>query len=400
MISLDQPADATPVLDEETRKSIFKDTLRATVSFEFAMRLQGGIFNNFAVEVLDIQPGQLGLVKGLNEVPGLFTAPLAIFAGYFRENVWAGICILMGSLGLFIYAATFAFPTLILATLVLSVGFHLFYPVQSSIIMKSQLPHERATKLGLLNSGASAAALVSYFIVIMISRYVSKVNYSLMHTAAAVIALVGGVLTMTRKVTNTSIVRRKMEFNRKYISYYTMTMLSGARRHITMTFAGFLLVQAFHTPVSTMVLLSALSSLVSIFTRPAIGRLIDHWGEQRCLMVNYLLVVPIFLSYAFVKSPLLLFIAYVIDNSTGGFDVAIQTHMGKIAPHDALSNAYAMGSTIMHIGGVSVPIVGGLLWDVAGAPSVFIMGTGFALVALWYSQQLDRIERTVRAMAA
>jgi len=391
--------DRPHILDKETRKGIFRDTLRATVSFEFAMRLQQGIFNNFAVEVLRIQPAELGIVRGINEIPGLLTAPLAVLAGYFRENTWAGICILIGALGLVFYASTSTYSMLILATITFSIGFHLFYPVQSSIIMKSQLPEERATKMGQMNSGAAAAALVSYFIVIMVTRYVSKVNYSLLHGAAAAIALVGGLLVMMRKGTSTAIARRKMEFNKRYMSYYTLTMLSGARRHITMTFAGFLLVQTYKTPVSTMVLLAAISSLIAIFTRPAIGRLIDSWGEQRSLMVNYLIVIPIFLSYAFIKWPLFLFAAYIVDNATGGFDVAIQTHMGKIAPHDALSNAYAMGSTMTHITGVSVPILGGFLWDVAGAPTVFLMGTCFAGVALWFSQQLDRIERNIKTTA-
>lgn len=395
---MEQSSNPTPVLDANTRSGIFKDTLRATVSFEFALRLQQGIFNNFAVEVLNIQPAQMGLIRGLNEVPGLLTAPLAVFAGYFKENVWAGICILIGALGLLIYSMTYTFPTLILATLVFSVGFHLFYPVQSSIIMKSQLPEERATKMGMLNSGAAAAALVSYFIVIMITRYVPKVNYSLMHIAAAAIALVGGLTVMTRKVTNTGITRRKMEFSLRYKSYYIMTMLSGARRHVTMAFAGFLLVQVYRTPVSTMVILSALSSLVSIFTRRAIGRLIDRFGEQKCLMVNYLIAAPIFMAYAFVKWPVLLFVAYIADMASGGFDVAIQTHLGKIAPRESISNSFAMGSTIMHISGVAVPMIGGIVWDLFGAPYVFVMGTGFAALALWYSQQLERIERSVRAM--
>jgi MFS family permease len=139
--------------------------------------------------------------------------------------------------------------------------------------------------------------------------------------------------------------------------------------------------------------------LIAIFTRPAIGRLIDRWGEQRSLMVNYLIVIPIFLCYAFIKWPLFLFLAHIVDNATNGFDVAIQTHMGKIAPPDALANAYAMGSTMTHITGVSVPMLGGFLWDVAGAPTVFLMGTCFAGLSLWYSQQLDRVERTIKATA-
>jgi predicted MFS family arabinose efflux permease len=397
---LSQPDSKTPVLDEASRKSIFSDVLRATVSFEFAMRIQNGIFNNFAVEALHIGPAELGLVRGINEVPGLLTAPLAILSGYFKENVWAGICILMGSIGLVCYALTTNFSMLLLATIVFSTSFHLFYPVQSSIIMKSQLPEERATKMGMINSGAAAAALVSYIVVIAVSKLSAQVNFRMMHFAAALVALIGGITVMLRKGTGTGGAKRSIEFNKNYKSYYILTLLSGARRHITMTFAGFLLVQTWHTSVTTMVVLAAISSLVSIFTRPAIGKLIDNFGEQKCLVVNYLITIPLFVCYAFLKVPLLLYAAYVLDSGTQGFDVAIQTHMGKIGKPESLSSAYAMGSTIMHISGVSVPALGGIIWEKFGAPVVFVLGIGFALAALWYSLQLDRIEKHVKGIAA
>jgi MFS family permease len=393
------PASKTLQLDEPTRKSIFNDILRATVSLEFATRLQQGIFNNFAVEVLHIQPAQLGLVQGLRELPGLLSAPMAFFSQYFAENVWAAISILLTGVGLVLYAFTGTFPMLILATLVFSTGFHLFYPVQSSIVMKSQLPEERATKLGLLNSGAAVGSLVAFFLVLVLSKYVPRVNYSFMHLMAAAAAGIGGFLVLSRKIPSSGSGAKAVEFNPRYMSYYVLTLLSGGRRHITMTFAGFLLVQTFHTPVGTMVLLSAVSSLVAIFTRPWIGKLIDRWGEQKSLILNYGIIVPIFLAYGFLKLPLLLYIAYIVDNGSIGFDVAISTHLGKIAPKESLSSAFSMGQTINHISGVSVPMVGGYVWDLVGSRTVFVAGSVLALVSLWYSSRLDSVERSLKPLA-
>ncbi len=382
-------------VDQESRESIFRYVFNATVALELGLGLQRGIFNNFVVEVLGIQPTQLGFVQGIREVPGLLTAPLALVSGFFRENVWAGVCILVASLGLLLHVVTFSFPMLVLATLVVSTGFHLFYPVQQSIIVKSSLPRERATRMGKLNSGAAGASLVSLLAVMALSRLGGATRYGLLHLVASGVALVGGLMVLARKMPGAKVERSAMNYDPKYMSYYILTLLGGARRHVTMTFGGYLLVEVFKTSVSTMVLLTAISSLIAIFTRPLIGRIIDQWGEQRSLVVNYSLVACLFVSYAFLKSSIPLYIVYILDNGLVGFDVAITTHLGKIAPKEVLSSAYAMGSTINHITGVSVPMLGGFLWDKVGAAAVFFAGAAIAVLSLMYSMRLSRMERAL-----
>jgi len=381
---------------KQNRLSIFRYMLMATMSLEFGLGLQRGIFNNFVVETLGIQPAQLGFVQGIREVPGLLTAPLAAVSGFFKENVYAGLCIIVAALGLFLYVVVSSVPMLILATIVLSIGFHLFYPVRSSIVIKSSLPEERATRMGKLNSGASAAALLAFFLVILITRATSKTNYDLLHGLAAVSALLGGAVVMSRPVSGITKKKYVIDYNPKYTSFYILTFLGGARRHVTMTFAGYLLVEVYKSPVSTMVLLSAMSSLMAIFTRPLIGKLIDMWGEQKSLVFNYSFVTLLFTCYALVKVPWILYVIFILDNGLLGFEVAITTHLGKIAEKEALSAAYAMGSTINHISGISVPIIGGYVWDLVGAPVVFLSGAAISAISLLYSTQLDKREREMK----
>lgn len=381
-------------------KSVFKNILGATIALELGQGLQRGIFNNFVVEVVGIQPAQLGLVQGIREIPGLLTAPLAVVSGFFRENTWAGLCLLLTAAGTFAHIAAVNFPMLILATLVMSTGFHLFYPAQSSIVMKSCLPEERATKIGQLNSGAAVGSLVSVALVMVVSKY-WKTDYNLFHTAAAAFTALGGIAVLRRSMGGAP--SRKdaaMSFDPRYMSYYILTFLGGSRRHITVTFAGYLLVEVFKTPVSVMVLLAAISSVVAIVTRPLVGRIIDRWGEQKSLVVNYAVVIGLFCAYAVVRTPLVLFVIYVLDHGLMGFDAAITTYLGKIAPKDALSAAYAMGSTVNHLSGVSVPILGGYLWDLVGPAPVFAMGAAVAGLSLTYSMSLDRRDRSHSTRAA
>ncbi|MGE5578741.1 MAG: MFS transporter [Bacillota bacterium] len=391
--------EATHALTAAERKATFRSVLNATMGLEFGLGLQRGIFNNFVVETLHIQPDQLGLVQSIREIPGLLTAPLAVVQGFFKENVWAGLCLLVTAAGLFLHTTVFNFPMLVVATLVLSTGFHLFYPAQSSIVMKTALPEERATRMGQMNSGANAASLISFLVVMAVSK-AQGTNYGVMHLLATIFAVIGGVLVLTRPMPGTGSGGRKMNYDPRFMSYYILTLLGGSRRQITTTFAGYLLVESFGTPVGMMVLLSAISSVVAILTRPLIGKVVDSWGEQNSLIVNYALVIGLFVGYAVVGSAIPLYIIYILDNGLIGFDVAITTHLGKIAPKEVLSSAYAMGQTVNHITGVSVPALGGLLWKALGGPAVFLSGAVVALASLLYSRGLNKKEMEAKVGTA
>jgi len=363
------------------------------MALEFGRGLQSGVFNNFVVEVLNITPAQLGFIQGIREVPGLLTAPLAVVSRFFSESVWAGLCLIATAAGLALHSVTFTFPMLVVATLVYSTGFHLFFPVQQSIVMKASRFEERATRMGQLNSGGAAASLASLAVVMLLTRSGAKVGYGWIHLGAAVSVLLGGLAVLTRRLPGGSKTHISVNFDRRYMSYYILTLLSGSRRHITMTFAGYLLVSVYNTPVGTMVLLTALSSVVAIVTRPIIGKVVDEWGEQRSLVLNYCLVILMFVGYAVFRNVLVLYVVFVLDHGLQGFDVAITTHLGRVAPKEVLSAAYAMGSTINHVTGVSVPMIGGYLWDITGPASVFLGGAAVALLSLSYSMKLDRLER-------
>ncbi len=71
----------------------------------------------------------------------------------------------------------------------------------------------------------------------------------------------------------------------------------------------------------------------------------------------------------------------------------LSQHTSVIAPKEVLSYEYAMGSTINHISGIAVPMIGGLVWDVVGAGAVFLGGAVISLMSMLYSRNLDQKER-------
>lgn len=354
------------------------------------------VFNNFAVEEVGISPGLYGLLEGIREVPGLLAMFLLVGMAFLRdERLYA----LSGALiagGIWLYAGSGTYGELIFATLVQSVGFHMWFVVQDSIVIRTTAVSDRARRLGQINSAAAGGTMVGMVIVLLSSRFFAYREY---FAVAGIIGLVGAAaalffLPLAPERTK----RSSFVFDRRYRSYYTLTLLSGARRHIVLTFASFALVKLHGASVTTMVTLLMIQSMLAIFTRPLIGRIIDKVGEQRALSLNYGVVALVFLGYAIIRQPYVIYALFILDNVMTGFDIAISTHAGRIIPQEKLSASLATGTTINHIFGVTVPIAGGLLWQWLGPVVPFLMGVVIVVVAMLYSWNLD--DKTKQAQAA
>ncbi|MGE5672267.1 MAG: MFS transporter, partial [Mycobacterium leprae] len=278
-------------------------------------------------------------------------------------------------------------------------GFHVWSVMQDSMVLRVVPSGDRASRLGQINSVAAAATLAGMGIVSLAGRFVTTLRP--FFVAAAVVGIGGGLLALLLKPGAAKTRKAAIVFRRQYRSYYILTLLQGARRHIVQTFAGFALVKLFGTPVSTMALLLALQSFLAIWTRPLIGKLIDRLGEQRALSINYGAVATIFLGYAFIRNPWVYYVLFATDNVLTGFDIAVSTHAGRIIKNEELSSSLATGTTINHIFGVSVPIIGGWLWERFNPMVPFLMGVGIVLVAMAYSWNLDaRTAAAVREQEA
>lgn len=367
----------------------FRNVALATLALEFALGVQRGVYPNFVAEVLGIGPDQLGLVESIREIPGLLTVVLGAAAVFFRQATFTALTLFTTALGLLLYAFTSTFWHLIVATLVVSVGFHLFYPQQSAMVLRIASPEERATRLGQVNSVTAAASLLAMGVVLFFTRGLGFCNYGAFFAVGAAAACAGGLVLLSRREDGGGRLRRPLVFRRAYMSYYVLTFLAGSRRHMYMTFAAFALVKLYHTPVTVMMMLLAVSKVVAILTRPLLGQLIDRWGEQRSLMLNYALVIPLFLAYGFLPYPRLLYLVYILDSALFGFEIAISSHLAKIAPPEDVPSTLAAGGTVNHIAGVLVPFAGGLLWAARGPGATFLAGALLGSASLWYSAGLS-----------
>jgi predicted MFS family arabinose efflux permease len=360
------------------------------MSSSFLLNLSFGVyrsvFSYFVAEELAISASMYGLLEGIREIPGLLTIVLVALAVRVRDERLYAISGALLGVGVWMYATANTYADLVLATLVQSIGFHVWHVVQDSLILKSVDLSDRARRLGQINSAAAAATLLGMGVVWLTGDFLSIRNFFVF---AGLAGIAGAMVTFVLKPLPEVTRRARFVFKWQYRSFYILTLLAGARRHIVLTFAAFALVRLHGASIQTMAMLMAIHSFISIWTRPLIGRIIDRHGEQRSLSFNYAVVAIVFLGYAVIQESWVIYGLFVLDNVLTGFDIAVSTHAGRIIPREELSSSLATGVSINHIFGVMVPVVGGVLWEWFGPRIPFLMGVGLVLVAMFYSWNLD-----------
>ena len=104
---------------------------------------------------------------------------------------------------------------------------------------------------------------------------------------------------------------------------------------------------------------------------------------------EYVCLVIVFTSYAFVENPYFAAGLYVIDHMFFALGIAIATYFHKIADPADLASSAGVSFTINHIAAVVVPVLLGMVWIYSTA-AVFLIGTAFAICSLALSQNIPR----------
>lgn len=352
---------------------------------QFGLGMQRTIVSNFASEEMDIRPEQMGWLESVREIPGLLTFLMVGLTVFLARNLLVAASVALVGAGLMMYSRAYDMGGLVSATLVYSAGFHLFFPLQAAQVLSLAGPGEKARRLGELNGVAALAYLMSMGFVFLAA---GSLSYRQMWMVSGVVVL-GGVLAVLALPRRLQAERpRGFVVRRRYWLYYAITFLASSRRQIVTMFAVFALVRVYGAPVRTIAALLFVSNIVAVLTRSVCGSWVDRLGERRAMVISYGAVVFIFLGYAFVRIPAVLYALYVVDNFLVGFDVSQSTYLDKIALPGDVPPSLALGSTINHITGVGVPVVAGYLWARFGHPATFSFGAVVAAISLFFALKL------------
>lgn len=355
-------------------------------SLFLGFNLWGTLFNNFAVEDMGAQAWHIGIIQGLRELPGLLGILSAIMALYVAEIRLTGIMVVLLGVGLVWTSHVGSMLSFVLATILMSTGFHYYQTAKQSVILKITSKAESPKILGSL---ASMESVSGAFIVALIFlttkgplRATELLSYRQLYLGIGILVIVVGIWGMFRhRGTPRETINPRMDFDRRYVLYYILTFLAGSRRQIFTTFAIFLMVARHATSVQTAALLIFINSVITSYTNRLAGKLITRFGERVMLTIEYVSLLGIFAGYAFVQRASILYVLYVLDGISFGLDIGVSTYFQKVALHKDITRNVGMGMTINHISAMAIPVVGGLLWSL-GHEVTFLMGSAMAVISI------------------
>jgi len=341
------------------------------------------IFNNFAKEVLDITPAQIGIIQSVREIPGLLGFMVGALALYLAEVKIATLSIVLSGLGLILVANADSVFMLGVGTLVMSVGFHNFLSSNNALLLHFIKTKESGKAQGKIKSTESVAGVIATVCIFVTTLFFGYREVLIFF--GSIVALVGIYFTFKLKSNRREEEKRSIRLKRKYSLYYLLSFLRGCRRHIFTTFAIFLLVANYHISISTAALLFFISNMITIYTNSLMGNLVEKWGERIVLAGSSFLLIFIFSGYAYISWLPLLTVFFVVDNMLFGSSIALHSYVRKIADKSDLTSCISFSVTANHISAVILPVLGGVIWELLGFKSTFLFGAAIVFIDMLFS---------------
>ncbi|MFK5949070.1 MAG: MFS transporter [Methylococcales bacterium] len=340
------------------------------------------LLNNFVIEKAHFTGIEIGILQSLREIPG-FLAFTAVFVLYLlREQTFALLSLGLMCIGI---AVTGFFPNttgLYITTVVMSVGFHYFETMNKSLTLqwldKQETPHFLGRSMAV-----KAFASLSAYALIWICMDYFQIDYQWMYFVGGITGLVAVIYLwmLFPKFTQYTEQHKKLILRKQYWLYYALVFFGGARRQIFMVFAGFMMVEKFGYSVGNISLLFIINYVFNFLFAARIGKWIGYVGERKVLIIEYIGLIFIFSSYAFVTNANIAAGLYVLDHLFFAFAIAMTTYFQKIAQPKDIAATASVSFSINHIAAVVIPALLGILW-VSSPKLVFLVGVAFAICSL------------------
>jgi MFS family permease len=371
-------------------------------------------FNNFLNDVFHIGPAQRGMLEFPRELPGLLSALGIGVLSFLPETVSGAVAYGLAALGMF-GVALFGtqWIVLVIFMIVWSSGTHLMQSVGSSLTMSFATTEKRGRRMGQVGAIGGIGTIGGCLIVWLLGRvhsvggHVSLGTYRQIFCIGAAAFMLAAIMISRLRKVGLQHARPRLLIRRRYWLYYLLECLYGARKQVFLTFGPWVLIKIFHEPPATFAKLWIVSAVIGIFFSPAVGQLIDRFGERTILMVDALLIFVVCIAYGFSESffgnvpstVYILYAAYVTDQLIFGVSMARATYISKtVTDPEHLAPTLSIGVSANHAVSMSIPTAGGLLWEKYGYQWVFMVGGLLAIIMLFFASLVRVPNRLAAAM--
>jgi predicted MFS family arabinose efflux permease len=376
----------------------YKLLLLSWLFFGMTSGIYDPIFNNYLNEVFHISAKVRGFLEFPREFPGFTVALVSGLLMFMADVRIFAMAISLVGVGLF--GQSFSnwggqphMGWMIGSMLIWSVGTHLYLPLSSSVSVNLSPKDNVGRSLGLLNGVNTAAYIIGLALVyVVMNRW--HFHYNTMFRLGMVCAFIAAGCVFLIKVTGgrkPSRPQLRLVFRKEYSLFYGLSVLYGARKQVFLTFAPWVLIKIYGQNETTFVALLFIASLIGIVFKPWLGRMIDKVGERRILMGEALSLILVCLGYGFAGylglgkyAIYLVYTCFICDQVLFAVSMARTTYLHKrLVCESDFTPTLSLGVSIDHIVSMSIPALGGMLWECFGFEAIFAMAACIALVNLW-----------------
>ncbi|QKF67728.1 major facilitator superfamily transporter [Arcobacter venerupis] len=366
-------------------KNLFKSRIALlyimSISMVFSFSAWMSLLNNYVIEVASFNGSQIGILQSLREIPGFLAFTVVLVILFIAQQRLAYISMITLGLGVFLTGFYPSATGLYLTTIIMSIGFHYLETLNQSLSLQWIDKQKAPIILGKLSAAKSFASLIAFIVIFIMMKFYSveyKYVYAFFGLSTSLVGIIAWIGFEHFK--DDVVQEKKLVIKKEYWLFYILTFFAGARRQIFVVFAGFLLVEKFGVDIHNMVILLFVNACLNIYFAPKIGRFIARVGESITLRFEYIGLVIVFISYAFVENIYFAFFLYIVDHLLFSMAIALNTYFQKIADPKDISTANAVSFTINHIAAVFLPFLLGMVW-LYSSSLVFIIGAAIGFLS-------------------
>ena len=381
------------------KSSIEKEFLFFIVGYSlfcFAQSIIDSTINNFLNETFKLTNIQRSLLELPRELPGFLVICISAILFFLCSRRLAALANLICAIGrLLIGFFSLNLSMMIMWLFVLSVGQHLFLPLNQSLGMEFARDGKTGKRLGQQTGVGNIFAILGS-LVIFIGFKFFNFNFKISYSLAAICFLLAALFIFLMKPTTTISVREKFMVKKDYGLYYWLCILFGTRKQIFLTFAPWVLVTVFNQKTQMIATLLTIGGVIGIFFKPLVGRAIDKFGEKIILASEAFILIFVCVMYGFSKklfsqnvALFVTMVCYLIDLLLMSVSMARATYLKKIAINEKdVSQTLSMGVSIDHIFSIVVALISGVIWFKFGYQYVFLLGGVIAFINLISTLQI------------
>ncbi|MBN1874487.1 MAG: MFS transporter [Anaerolineae bacterium] len=345
----------------------------------FGTGLLDGARANFFIDTLGLSGNQVLWLEGIREIPGLALIFIAALTMRMPLSRRAGVSVLLTGIGYGLYATIHSYSALLVVAVIASLGMHMWMPLHNSLAMNLSTRDTTGRVMGALAAVGSLAGITGMGVLALVSRIsaATPIPLGMYYIVGGSLIFLAGFLYFRLPITigATEAEPPRMLLKRNYWLYYVLTFFEGSRKQVLHTFGTLVLVDKFGLEVWHISLLLLISGIVNMIGSPAMGRLIDRYGERAMLSSSYIVLVLCCLGFATIHTVWILILLLILIKLVVTLGMALSTYVYRTAPPEELTPTLSAGISINHITSVAMPLIAGMLLPIIGYEGIFL-GTG------------------------